>query len=190
MHLLFTPVVRIFTRSLFALFFLLVPISFAFGDSANYFYDDIGRLVRVARDTERVLYQYDEVGNLVSIIIENSVAQALPPVLEDIDPDIFLIGENYQIVITGHNLLTTSSVTSDNTNVSIKNVAAKDTMLLATFSIGSGASPGQANITVKTSYGSASLSINGYRSDIAPSGVTLFPGSTASLSVSLTPPAP
>jgi YD repeat-containing protein len=176
--------------SVFFLFsFLFLPFPIA-ADQVNYFYDDAGRLVKVEKGAERVLYQYDEVGNLLSIIRENSPSQALPPILQSVDPDILIIGNSYQMIISGQNLHTTSSVTSDNPNVTIKYIAAIDTKILAAISIGSGASPGQANITVTTSYGSASMPVNLYSPSITPAEVTLFPAGTTTLSVSLTPPAP
>lgn len=168
----------------------LLP-SLSTGDSVDYFYDDIGRLVKVTKSSNtRILYQYDEVGNLISIIKETNTPQALPPVLQSINPNLFLIGNNYSVIITGQNLLTTSSVTSDNPYITIRNIAAIDTKIIATFSIASGASIGQANITVTTSYGTGSMAINLYEANIIPEGISLFPASTATLSVSLTPSAP
>ena len=174
---------------LFLLCISVILPSFAIADEVNYLYDDTGRVVRVLKGTERLLYQYDEVGNLLSILEETSTPQALPPVLQGIDPDIFLIGSNYYATLTGQNLLTTSSITSDNPNITIKNIAAIDTKITATLSIGSGAVPGQANITVTTSYGSASITINLYDAIIIPEAISLFPPSTAIMSASLNPSA-
>ena len=42
-------------------FFFLNSISSA--DKSVYLYDDTGRLTRVLKGTEKVIYQYDEVGN-------------------------------------------------------------------------------------------------------------------------------
>jgi YD repeat-containing protein len=174
--------------SLLICIFIFLP-SPSTGDSVEYFYDDSGRLVRVVKGTERILYQYDEVGNLISISKEDSTPQELPPVLQGIDPDIFLIGGNYNVIITGQNLLTTSSVTTDNPNITVKFITAIDTKINAVLSISNTASPGSANLTVTTSYGSASMAINLYKAKIVPEAISLFPVSTASLSVSLTPSA-
>ncbi|MBI5674450.1 MAG: RHS repeat protein [Nitrospirae bacterium] len=180
---------RKITCALILCIFFILP-SLTSGDSVDYSYDDNGRLVRTSNaDNIRVLYQYDEVGNLISIFKETSTPQAVPPVLQSIDPDIFLIGNNYNVVITGQNLLTTSSVTSDNPDISIKFIESIDTKIIALLSIAGTASPGQANITVTTSYGSVSMSINLYRANISPDSIALFPIFTASLSVSLTPSA-
>ncbi len=148
---------------LFLLCISVILPSFAIADEVNYLYDDTGRVVRVLKGTERLLYQYDEVGNLLSISEETSTPQALPPVLQGIDPDIFLIGSNYYVTLTGQNLLTTTSITSDNPNITIKNIAAIDTKIHALLNVASSAFPGQANITVTTSYGSASIAINLYQ---------------------------
>jgi len=178
------------------LIFLCISIfilpSLSTGDSVDYFYDDNGRLVKATKSSNlRILYQYDEVGNLISIIKETNTPQALPPVLQGIDPDIFLIGTNYYVIITGQNLLTTSSVTSDNPSIIVNFITAIDTKILATFFISNNVSPGQANITVTTSYGFASMSINLYQANILPpKEISLFPSNTATMSVNLIPSAP
>lgn len=171
---------------LFSFLFLASPIA---ADEVSYLYDDAGRLVRVVKGAEAILYQYDEVGNLISIS-RDSGGQASPPLLHSIDPDSVVVGASYNVTITGENLLTTTSVTSDNPNIVIKNISSLNTRINATISITGGATPGQFAITVTTSYGSASIGINLYKVNIAPEAVTLFPGSPASLSVSLIPSAP
>lgn len=173
-----------------SVYILLVIPSLLFADSVEYLYDDLGRLVRVTgASNNRMLYQYDEVGNLMSITKETSAPQALPPVLHIIEPDILLVGNNYNIAITGQNLLTTSSITSDNPYVAVTLTAAIDTKITAVLSVSSSASPGTVNITVTTSYGSANMSINIYKISITPQTIGIFPAKTGSLSVSLTPSA-
>jgi YD repeat-containing protein len=166
---------------------ILAFASVTLADEVNYSYDDAGRLVRVAKDTERILYQYDEVGNLLAIFRETGAPQALAPTLQGIDPDSFIIGDHYSFSITGQNLLTTNSVTSDNPAVTIKNITVMDTRIVATLSVAAGASSGASNITVTTSYGSASLSVGIYQASITPQTVMLLSGGNASFSVSLTP---
>jgi hypothetical protein len=78
--------------SLFSLFILTSP---SFADQGNYFYDfydDAGRLAKVAGDSHRALYQDDEARNLLSILTKNSTAQTVPPVLQSIAPSIFIMG--------------------------------------------------------------------------------------------------
>ena len=86
MNLSISPIGKIFRRISFVLSFLLVLTSLAFGDSANYFYDDVGRLVRVAKGTEGLTYQYDPVGNLLSIT-KGTISTGLPT-LQSINPDL------------------------------------------------------------------------------------------------------
>jgi YD repeat-containing protein len=169
---------------------LIFSVSPASAETVNYIYDDLGRLIRVTdENNQRVLYQYDKVGNLMSITTEDSAAQALPPVLEGIDPDIFIVGEDYNVAITGQNLLTTSSITTDNSNITIRSFAAIDKQINMHLSIENSASSGQANLTVTTSYGSASMAINLYKLVITPDTLGLFPSQTGSMSVSLSPSA-
>ena len=179
---------RIFPVAVAALILFLCT-SFTFADDVNYSYDEAGHLVRIEKGTERTLYQYDEAGKLISITKEIGTSQPLPPVLQGIYPDVFLIGNTYNVTLTGQNLLTTSNVTSDNPNITINDVVATDTKVFATISISNGASPGAASITVTTSYGSASMSINLYKVVIEPTTILLFPGQTTSISVSFTPSA-
>ncbi|MFA6054867.1 MAG: RHS repeat domain-containing protein [Thermodesulfovibrionales bacterium] len=175
---------------IYLLLSLFLIASVAIADDINYSYDDAGHLIRIEKGAERILYQYDEAGNLISVTKEIGTSQSLPPVLQGIEPDIFLIGNTYNIAITGQNLLTTSDITSGNPYLTIRNIIATDTKIFATISITNGASPGAANITVTTSYGSASMSINIYKLIIEPKTISLMTGQTTSLSASLTPSAP
>ncbi len=178
---------------LLTLIWIIALPSLSISDSVDYLYDDNGRLIKVSNNltNTRLLYHYDKVGNLLSIYKEENVIPGTSaPVLQSIDPDIFLIGENYNVVITGQNLLTTNSITSNNSDISIKLIASIDTKITAVLSVVGTALPGQANITVTTSYGSASININLYGVSITPNEISLFPGSTATMSVSLTPSAP
>lgn len=175
--------------------FLILSTSLSIGDSIEYLYDDSGRLIKVTNPETnmRVLYQYDEVGNLISISSETSVAQSLPPTLEGIDPDILLIGTNNYVTITGHNLLTTNSVASDNPNIIIKDIAAINTRINATLSIASAATSGQSVLTVTTSNGSTNIPVNLYGVNVTPPAISIFTtGSSNSgdVSASLIPSAP
>lgn len=181
---------KVFLTIVFISVFLLIGVSLSFGDSSDYIYDDAGRLLKVLKGSSMLLYQYDEVGNLLSISTDDGAPNPLPPSLSAIDPDIFIAGLTYNAVITGKNLRTTQSVTSNNPNVIIKNIASIDTKITATISVAGGAMPGQANLTVTTSYGSAVMAVNLYQANIAPGTISLLPASTGSVAVSLTPPAP
>jgi len=113
----------------------------AFADKINYLYDDDGRLIVAISGTEAVIYQYDAVGNLISVDKE----AAYPPALQAIIPDVFLIGATYNVTFAGQHLGKTISVTSDNINIEITNVTATDTAISAVLSIANSASPVQAN---------------------------------------------
>jgi hypothetical protein len=172
---------------LMALLFLFP--SFVSGDTAEYFHDDVGRLIRVINGNERALYQYDEVGNLLAINKENSPAQSLPPVITGINPNIFIVGSAHYVTITGQNLLTTGSITSDNPDITIKSVVAIDSKIQAVFNIPGNVQPGQTTITVITTYGSANISINIHRVTLIPESLSVFPTNAATISAGLTPAA-
>jgi YD repeat-containing protein len=173
------------------IFFVVFFPPLSAGDSVNYFYDDAGRLVKTTKSNNtRVLFQYDEVGNLISVIKETNASQSSPPVVQSINPNRLIIGNNYNVIIAGQNLLTTSNVTSNNPNLTIRNITAVDTRILAVVSIAKTASPGQASITVTTSYGSSNITVNLHAANITPQAVSLFPASTSTFSVNVTPTAP
>ena len=140
-----------FELTIFILISLFILISSSFADEINYFCDETHRLANVAGDSRRAHYQYDEAGNLFSIITENSTAQTVPPVLQSIAPDIFSIGNSYRVVVTRQSLLSTTSITSSDPNVTITNVAAIDSTITATLSVAGSASPSQVTLTVSTS---------------------------------------
>lgn len=173
---------------LISLLFLGVSL-FSHADEVLYFYDDNSWLVKVTKGDERILYLYDEVGNLLSIEKETSAPQPLPPVLQGITPDIFIIGSSYNIVITGQNLLTLTSLTTDNPNITIKNITAIDSKVSATLSIASTAPSGQTTITVTTPYGFANMTINLYKLNLSET-IALFPLKSYPLPVSLIPSPP
>jgi YD repeat-containing protein len=173
------------------IFFVVFFPPLSAGDSVNYFYDDAGRLVKTTKSNNtRVLFQYDEVGNLISVIKETNASQSSPPVVQSINPNRLIIGNNYNVIIAGQNLLTTSNVTSNNPNLTIRNITAVDTRILAVVSIAKTASPGQASITVTTSYGSSNITVNLHAANITPQAVSLFPANTATMSVNLIPSVP
>ncbi|MBI5641302.1 MAG: RHS repeat protein [Nitrospirae bacterium] len=162
----------------------------SFGDSVDYLYDDAGRLIRVSKpDNTRLLYYYDEVGNLLFISGETSIPQALPPVLQTISPELFLTGAIQYVTIRGQNLLTTSGISTDNPNLTFSKVVAMDTAIHAMLSSGSATVPGQATVTVSTSYGTANITIDLHKANITPAAVSLFTICTAPMTVDLTPAA-
>ncbi|HAM51830.1 MAG TPA: hypothetical protein DCP92_14525, partial [Nitrospiraceae bacterium] len=60
-------------------------VAFAIADQANYFYDDSGQLSRVLKSNNGLIYQYDQVGNLLAII--NGITSSNPPILQSVVPN-------------------------------------------------------------------------------------------------------
>lgn len=176
--------------SLLIIFTFLIPIliSSALADEANYFYDDSGRLVRVAKGTEGIIYQYDEVGNLLSIT-KGTINTNASPVISSITPDVLFIGQTTPVIIKGQNLFTTKSITSSNPSLSIKTINVTDTEIKAEISVSSSASPGTANITVTTSYGSASIGVtlSSSKLSFSPGQLALMIGSSGSITATINP---
>jgi len=170
--------------SLLLLTFVLFP-SFAVADEVKYFYDDAGRLIKVIRGTEGFIYQYDEVGNLLSI--SSSTISNNPPVLQSINPDILFTGSSTSVTITGQNLFTTKEVSSDNSSLTIKILHITDTEINTEIEVSTEALLGEANIIVATLYGSASIPIDILRLTLSPYTAYILAGETEEITISLTP---
>ncbi len=154
--------------------------SLSFASDASYIYDDTGRLIKVISETGEVAtYNYDGVGNLISITTQ-AISQN-PPALYSINPDIVFSDSNIDVTITGANLFTTETITSDNAGISISNVTATDTSITATLAISSGASLGQANISITTFYGSATIAIKIAKLTFNPSPAAVTPGNATAI---------
>ncbi len=166
---------------------VMVP-SFLRADAVSYFYDDTGRLARVLKGTEGMVYQYDEVGNLLSI--DKGTVAPLPPVIDSIIPDLFFIGETIPVAIAGHNLFTTNEVKSNSSSLTIKVLNVTDTDIKAEVTVSPDALPGTViNITVTTSYGSATIqaTLSSSKLTFSPGQLVLAPGSGGDIAVSLIP---
>ncbi len=165
---------------------LLFP-ALAFSDAVNYFYDESGRLTRAVKSTEGVVYQYDEVGNLLSVIRETTTAS--PPVLQAVNPDVLFIGSTNTVLITGLNLITTKEVKSTNTSLGIRLLTVTDKSIKAEIDVSSAAAPNTATLTVTTFYGAANIAVTLSLSKLAfsPGQITLTPGSSGSITASITP---
>lgn len=173
---------------LLALFFLLTFLSISsYADEISYFYDDSGRLIRVQRGTEGLIYNYDEVGNLISITKGTIIAA--PPVLNSITPDLIFIGQTTLVSIKGQNLFTAKDVIFSNPSLSAKILRITDTEIMAEITVLSGALSGAVNITVNTSYGSASVGAALSSSNLffSPGQLALLPGSNGSINASILP---
>ena len=166
---------------------LLFPC-LVFADAVNYFYDDAGRLVRVAKGTEGLVYQYDAVGNLLSIT-KNTIGSNAP-VLQSINPDVLFIGTTTLVSIQGQYLFTTRDVTSDSPFLSIRILNITETEIRAEITVSSDAWPDtEVNINVTTAYGSASIPATLTVSQLAfsPGRLILTPGSSDTMLASIIP---
>ncbi len=171
----------------FLCIFMMVP-SFGLADAVNYFYDDAGRLTRVLKGTEGLIYQYDEVGNLLSI--DRGPISALPPSIQSIMPDLLFIGSSTPVTITGTNLFTTKEVQSNNSSLTIRVLNVTDTEIEAEMTVSSDALNGTvANITVTTLYGQASIQVtlSSSRLTFSPGQLAITPGGIGDIAVSIFP---
>ena len=176
--------VRVFI--LFCIFIMQPQLSF--GDTAEYLYDDAGRLVRVVKGTEGIIYQYDEVGNLLSI--SRGTISSNPPILQSINPDMLFIGSTTLVTISGQNLFTTKEVISNNSTLSIRVLSITDTEIKAEITVSPDAIPGTVvNITVNTLYGTANIqtTLTSSKLTFGPGLIILNPEKSDSITASIYP---
>lgn len=178
-------------QTLLIIFFVcLFATSIAFADEVNYFYDPTGRLVRVADPSTnaQVLYQYDEVGNLLSI--SKGTFTAAPPVLDSISPGFFVKGSKAVVSITGQNLITTKELSSDNPEITIYVLSLSDTAIEAAVIIPLSAVPGAVHFNAVTHYGSDSIqaSIADSTLHFSPEYIALLPGVIGTITANISPP--
>lgn len=167
--------------------FLIFITSPAFSNTLQYIYDDLGRLSKIVDENgSYAAYEYDAVGNLISI--SNGTTQEAPPLLQGINPDVYFVDSTIPVVITGQNLLTTSDITSDNPALIIRTLSVTDTSVKLEITVPSDASSGVANISVKTVYGSAQVSIAITKITLSPSQLAIALGSSGSITASISPP--
>ncbi len=166
--------------------FISLLSSFSTADSVSYFYDDAGKLIKTVTETGvTVLYSYDSSGNLISIT--NQTVNPNLPLLTGVTPNAFFTGTTTSVTITGTHLLTLQSVTSDTAGITVSGFQSTDTQITATLQVSSSAALGQANITVTTLYGSASMAVNVFQASLNPAPLYMQIGETKGLSVSVTP---
>jgi hypothetical protein len=155
------------------------------GDTATYYYDDLGRLSRVVKGTQGTIYRYDELGNLLSVSSATTVGA--PPVISTINPNVLFVGSTLYVRIVGQNLLTTESVIADNPALNIRNISATDTEISAEMTASAG---GSATITVTNAYGSTTIgvSLTGSKLTLSPGQLAIVPNTSGILSASIDPP--
>jgi YD repeat-containing protein len=156
--------------------------------TANYFYDDFGRLSRVVTGTSGVVYTYDELGNLVSTTSTTTTNGS--PVLSSVTPNVIFTGTSMLVTITGQNLLTTQSVASVNSLFTIRTLSVTDTTITAYMTA---LSAGSDSIRVTTANGTpnyASIGITLSSSVLAfsPGQLAIVPGGTGNMTASVSPP--
>ncbi len=131
---------------------LLQPVP-TIADQAQYIYDDLGRLSQVIDGQGNVAtYQYDAVGNLLSITRNTGGVGA--PTITAFTPNTGNAGETVNVTLTGTNL-TGASLATNNPGILVRNVVTTPTAITATFQIAFSAAPGAATVTVTTTTGSA-----------------------------------
>jgi YD repeat-containing protein len=170
----------IYRRFILGIICTLFLASAVFADTANYSYDDAGRLARAVTSTGLVYqYQYDAVGNLLSI--SQSQISNNPPVLQSIKPDVLFIGSTTLVTITGQNLFSTNGITSNNPSLSAKILTASEIEVKAKITVAPDALPGPVLLTVSTAYGSAGIQTMLISSGLSfdPDVMALSPGTTA-----------
>jgi hypothetical protein len=178
--------IKFLVVSCFAIMLLLPSVSF--GDQAQYFYDETGRLSIVLYSNGTYLtYEYDAVGNLLSI--NKGTASANPPVISALNPNVLFIGSTMNAVISGQNLATTKAITCDNSFVSIKTFYISDTTIRAQLTVSSSASPAPVNFTVTTAYGSATVqaTLSTSKLTFSPGQLAMSPGGSGTITASISP---
>jgi len=111
---------------------VLTPTS-AVADQAQYIYDDLGRLSQVIDGQGNVAtYQYDAVGNLLSITRNTGGVGA--PTITAFTPNTGNAGASVNVSLTGTNL-TGASLATTNPGILVRNVVTTPTAITATFQI-------------------------------------------------------
>ncbi len=141
---------------------------------AKYVYDELGRLIRVVNEQGDVaIYNYDSVGNLLSI--QRTTSSNLQPVINSITPSLFGRGTQIGVTLTGQFFLS-GILTTDNPNITVSNAIVTDDTVSATFATSLTSATGTFNVTLTTSFGSASVPIVVSEPSVAPTNLTALAG--------------
>lgn len=137
-----------------AVFMFFLTPSFSQAGSTSYIYDDANRLNRAVNDSgEAATYNYDNVGNILSI---DRATGGLPaPTITSVAPSSVEAGKSVTVTINGTHLKGTS-LGINNPDVNISNLADADTVLTATVVAQPYAVVGNYVLTVANSLGTAS----------------------------------
>ena len=146
-----------FSHKFFSLLILSLALSlgaaqlYAQQPSIIYVYDDLGRLSRVVdQNNECATYEYDAVGNILSITRGMNCLQ--PPTVDSLSQGSANAGETTCITITGTNFLG-ATVTTDNPDVQISRVRVSETSIEVCLMVSPFASLGTARIIITTMAG-------------------------------------
>ena len=175
--------------SLLLITFTLYNPPFAFSDTAQYFYDSLGRLTQVVNGSAVTDYVYDEVGNILSVS-NGSLADA--PSVTSVDTTTLLVGVRTAVVFTGQNLLSVGTISSLNGLFQINSVAASPGSITAMLTATSAGTD-----TVQVTFRDNNQTV--YQAGIStvasiviktPPVAAGLPNSTVTASISLNPPLP
>ena len=136
---------------------LALALSFGWGNAQEpkviYVYDDLGRLMQVVnQNNDCATYEYDAVGNLLSITRGTNCLQS--PTITSLSPDSGTAGETTCVAITGTNFLG-ATVTTDNPQIQISRTRVADTSIDACLNISPFSPIGPTRIVVNTLAGSS-----------------------------------
>lgn len=167
---------------------LLIIPSLSSGDSAKYFYDDLGRLTRVVKGTVGTIYNYDELGNLISVT--SSTTSTSSPVISGITPNVLFVGSKMLVTISGQNLLTTESVVSTGGLIGIGNIQVTDTRITVEVTA---LSPGSDAVKVTTqngtpNYATVGVTLSSSKLTFSPGQLAISPGASGIITASISPP--
>jgi len=167
-----------FLNTIFIKVFLIVLTlpCLGYADTSQFFYDPLGRLSAIVNEQgEGITYQYDAVGNLLS------VTPLGPPTISAVDPQVLDAGVATLITMTGTGL-TIDTVSSSNPDLQINLISTSVTSLKAELIIANPTVFGLTPLTVTSSKGSETLNITVRQplptiielsTDIGTGGVTL-----------------
>jgi len=156
-------------------------------DTAQYYYDELGRLTQVINNAAITNYTYDEVGNILSVT--NGSLSDIPAVTTA-TPNTFLLGVRATVEFTGQNLFSAGVVTSLSGKVAIDGAtveSSKITVSLTAISAGTD--------TIKITFRDNANTVYQFGITVVDSTVVLTPAyivapadSSTSTVISLNPP--
>lgn len=134
---------------------LLVCPAYMHADQAQFFYDALGRLVGVVDGQGNIAaYQYDRVGNLLSITRGTVTA----PVITSVSPDPVDAGTTATVTLNGSGLLV-ASVATTHPEMQVRTLNSSGTTVVTSLTIPNPTTFGSTTLTVTVPGGMASTSL-------------------------------